>query len=270
MVTFTGIGVETPARQQPNNNNNNIDDNDPASFMNTRQSYPTTPLPIHRPAVIQDVNEDNDIMDEDDDEFMPPASNQLEDYQQNSSFLSPKNGRIVVNDDEDGDVSTSFVTCAPTHMQQDPYECWVVVYGFQQEDAQAVLYQFTSYGTIVRQTSGIRTGNFMCLKYITRMQAVKALCQSGTFLSGSRDLIGVRKVDARFASEIGLLINDDDSAGDALPPVGINGMKKTELKDESSIKSPATESGLTADDIMITRKIEPNLTYRVLAWLFNW
>ena len=214
----------------------------------------------------------NDSYEEDEDEFMPPAFSNLADS--NSARLTSNN---VVQDEEEEDVGTTTISIMTnqtmtTHMHQDPYECWVVVYGFQREDTQLVLYQFASYGSIVRQTSGIRTGNFMCLKYSTRMQAVKALCQNGTFVSGSQDLIGVRKVDSRFASEVGLNIHDDANSDLALPLIPFDATVKemNETKVKSPSKATTTDGDLTADDIMIERKIEPTFTYRVLAWLFNW
>ena len=162
---------------------------------------------------------------------------------------------------------------------QDPCAQWVIVYGFRPEEAQGLLYQFAGYGSILRQTGGVRSGNFICLKYNTRMQAEKALCQSGTFCPGSRDLIGVRRMDAQIASEIGLNLNDDqndDIAG--LKPIGA-GMYMGDPKDKKDVvenkpaHSPSREvvgDNITADDILLARKVEPSLTYNILAWIFSW
>lgn len=162
--------------------------------------------------------------------------------------------------------------------EADPMANWVIVYGFHQQDTKSILRKFSEYGTIVRQTAGRRAGNWMCLEYSTRMQAEKALCQSGTFHSAD-SLIGVRRADPKTVKEIGIDLHgprggvDDLMADGSVFGAGSNAFtsnKNDTPKTKDSRKTNSTSDKPDYDDILLRPKPRSNIIEKVLAWVFTW
>lgn len=67
---------------------------------------------------------------------------------------------------------------------------WVTVYGFPASSKAYILHQFQTVGEVVNFTAG--AGNWLHLRYYTRLQAEKALSYDGRTLAGQL-MIGVKK-----------------------------------------------------------------------------
>lgn len=67
---------------------------------------------------------------------------------------------------------------------------WVTVYGFPARSKSFILHQFQTLGEVINFTAG--AGNWLHIRYYTRLQAEKALSYDGKTLSGNV-MIGVKK-----------------------------------------------------------------------------
>lgn len=67
---------------------------------------------------------------------------------------------------------------------------WVTVYGFPASSKSYILHQFQVLGEVIDYISG--TGNWLHLRYHTRLQAEKALTYDGKTVAGSV-MIGVKR-----------------------------------------------------------------------------
>eukprot|EP01090_Pellita_catalonica_P006544 TRINITY_DN16801_c0_g1_i1.p1 TRINITY_DN16801_c0_g1~~TRINITY_DN16801_c0_g1_i1.p1 ORF type:complete len:279 (+),score=42.85 TRINITY_DN16801_c0_g1_i1:113-949(+) len=71
----------------------------------------------------------------------------------------------------------------------DEHECWVTVFGFDRSYSSYVLKEFQNYGEVLEHETDAG-GNWMHVKYKTRLQAQTALTKSGRKLGGSL-MVGV-------------------------------------------------------------------------------
>jgi len=301
MVSFGGI--ETPAQQKQRYPLTpmpfGVDTPDPTGATPYRERtaagietpQPPTPLNTELVPVVVD--------DDDDDDMLPPSKSLSstfhrvgkEEYESEASKKSSSNIKLLLRDNNGRDGTSKSSTMMrkvgfasdssmgshkgglslvslgkAEHRISDPFECWAIVFGFDPEMLEDVQYRFSSYGTIVRQTSGLRAGNYICLKYRTRMQAEKACCQNGTFHK-SGIIIGVRRMDAKIAGEIGLDINDD--ANDSLKFTGGKAFTVPKKMSPSSKDKHDTEQ-ITERDLIKSPKINPTPPEKFINWLFNW
>lgn len=67
---------------------------------------------------------------------------------------------------------------------------WITVYGFPASSKSYILHQFQTLGEVINFTVG--AGNWLHIRYYTRLQAEKALTYDGKTLSGNI-MIGVKK-----------------------------------------------------------------------------
>lgn len=67
---------------------------------------------------------------------------------------------------------------------------WVTVYGFPASSKSYILHQFQTLGEVINFTAG--AGNWLHVRYYTRLQAEKALNYDGKTLAGNV-MIGVKK-----------------------------------------------------------------------------
>jgi nuclear pore complex protein Nup53 len=67
---------------------------------------------------------------------------------------------------------------------------WVTVYGFPANSKSFILQHFQTLGDVISYTSG--AGNWLHMRYHTRLQAEKALSHDGTLLGGAI-MVGVKK-----------------------------------------------------------------------------
>ncbi|XP_074450010.1 nucleoporin NUP35-like isoform X2 [Larus michahellis] len=67
---------------------------------------------------------------------------------------------------------------------------WVTVFGFPQASASYILLQFAQYGNILKHVMS-NTGNWMHIRYQSKLQARKALSKDGR-ISGESIMIGVK------------------------------------------------------------------------------
>ncbi|CAM9465506.1 unnamed protein product, partial [Chrysoparadoxa australica] len=87
-----------------------------------------------------------------------------------------------------------------TMSNADPWENWVVVYGFPGDRMEAVFREFRQYGQVAAHKIG--QGNWMFIRYTTRLQAEKAFASGNGLVIGGGIMLGVRKMDSEVASQL--------------------------------------------------------------------
>ncbi|ETV99427.1 hypothetical protein H310_08120 [Aphanomyces invadans] len=85
---------------------------------------------------------------------------------------------------------------------------WVTVFGFPMQDMEVVLSYFQAIGNVAQYRHG--RGNWLYLRYQTRLQAEKALIESGSTLGG-RVMIGVKRCLAWEMDADAPMVNVTDS-----------------------------------------------------------
>jgi len=109
-------------------------------------------------------------------------------------------------------------------------ESWVTIFGFPAASAHYVLQQFSQYGNIIEHKIS-SAGNWMHVRYQSKLQAKKALSKNGKIFSGNI-MIGVK------------------------PCIEMNLMDSTKENSVLSVTSPLNASSLTNDPAEPTK---PNL-----------
>lgn len=133
-------------------------------------------------------------------------------YQESASILSPytpPNPPDLLETSQQQQSSTSPVD-----------DTWVTIFGHPPSATSYVLQEFANYGQIVRYTPPVQTeqGNWLHVKYQTRMQAQKALAKNGKVLGG-QFMVGVMPcVDRRVMTN------------------GVNNEENTEPKSNMSLR----------------------------------
>ncbi|TMW68883.1 hypothetical protein Poli38472_001039 [Pythium oligandrum] len=189
--------------------------------------------------------------DDHDDDAPPPPTSSLSDP---TGFLS---NQLPSNS------STAYTAAASTagsssssFFQGDEWgydkQYWVTVYGFPASSKAFVLQQFQGLGEVINYSSG--SGNWLHIRYHTRLQAEKALSYDGQTLAGSI-MIGVKKC----------------------LPSDIEGVQQEPTSklyfSSQSRKNPGSKSlevdPVTEEDIMLPPKRRQDICSRLLSFLFN-
>ncbi|CAI5710172.1 unnamed protein product [Hyaloperonospora brassicae] len=131
---------------------------------------------------------------------------------------------------------------------------WVTVFGFPPSARSFILHQFQSVGEVVNYSSSTG-GNWLHLRYYTRLQAEKALSYDGRTLASSI-MVGVKKC---YPSD------RDALALDEKPTSSYFGAQT-----RPSLGSRDLEVDPTDTDIMLPPPRRQDLCSRVLGYLFKW
>jgi nuclear pore complex protein Nup53 len=88
----------------------------------------------------------------------------------------------------------------------DHFETWVTVFGFPPSAISDVLRRFQGFGEVVDHRA---SGNWLHVRYATRLQAEKALCQNGALINNGMIMVGVRRCNAQTLSQLQSANNRD-------------------------------------------------------------
>lgn len=192
--------------------------------------------------------------DDDDDDVPPPPTSSLAD--RSGAFLSDHQpGRFT--DELPYRPSTATASSSSVsffHGDEWGYDkqYWVTVYGFPASSKSFVLQQFQTLGEVISYTSG--AGNWLHIRYHTRLQAEKALSHDGKTLGGSI-MIGVKRCSA----------SDLD---------GVKQEPTSSLYYSSARKNPGSKDlevdPIKEEDIMLPPKRRQDICSRLLGFLFSW
>ncbi|XP_055615375.1 nucleoporin Nup35 [Toxorhynchites rutilus septentrionalis] len=97
-----------------------------------------------------------------------------QDFTRNASFVSP--------------LSQSYVNLSQAHMCND---YWITVYGFPQTASSMVLSHFSQCGSIIDKSFATQNGNWVHLRFTSRLECDKALNYNGKII-GQNLMIGVQ------------------------------------------------------------------------------
>lgn len=131
---------------------------------------------------------------------------------------------------------------------------WITVFGFPSSARSFILHHFQSMGEVINysRSSG---GNWLHLRYHTRLQAEKALSYDGSTLANSM-MVGVKKCYP----------SDRDASDLSEAPVS-NYFGATA---HQSLGSRNIEVDPTDADIMLPPRRRQDLCSRLLSYVFNW
>uniref|UniRef100_A0A8C3EU13 Nucleoporin NUP35 n=1 Tax=Corvus moneduloides TaxID=1196302 RepID=A0A8C3EU13_CORMO len=150
-------------------------------------------------------------------------------------------------------------------------DTWVTVFGFPQASASYILLQFAQYGNILKHVMS-NTGNWMHIRYQSKLQARKALSKDGRIF-GESIMIGVKPcIDKYF----GLKICKQENPNPILPPAprktchSLSVMENFERSSTSSMSSiftpPTKPAGTPIQPANSTTRIS---TMRPLATAYK-
>ncbi|KAJ0394367.1 hypothetical protein P43SY_006608 [Pythium insidiosum] len=193
--------------------------------------------------------------DLDDDVPPPPTSTLLNPTGFLSDHLQPHGASDAGEVFRSTAASTSFST-AGSFVQGDAWgydkKYWVTVYGFSASAKAFVLQHFQTLGEVLNFSSG--SGNWMHVRYHTRLQAEKALSYDGQTIGGSI-MIGVKRC----------LSADVE---------GVRQEPTSSLYFSHARKNPGSKDievePITEDDIMLPPKRRQDVCSRLMRFLFNW
>ncbi|GLE01900.1 hypothetical protein PINS_up010738 [Pythium insidiosum] len=196
-----------------------------------------------------------DTDDVDDDVPPPPTSTLLNP----TGFLSDHLQSNGTSDSADvfrsTAASTSFAS-AGSFVQGDAWgydkKYWVTVYGFSASAKSFVLQHFQTLGEVLNYSSG--SGNWMHIRYHTRLQAEKALSYDGQTIGGSI-MIGVKRC---LSSEVEGVRQEPTSS-----------LYFSHSRKNAGSKDIEVEP-ITEDDIMLPPKRRQDVCSRIMRFLFNW
>ncbi|KAG3112297.1 hypothetical protein PI125_g8372 [Phytophthora idaei] len=131
---------------------------------------------------------------------------------------------------------------------------WITVFGFPSSARSFILHQFQSVGEVINYSSS-SGGNWLHLRYHTRLQAEKALSYDGRTLANNI-MVGVKKC---YPSD------RDANALDETPVPSYFGAHARQ-----SLGSRDLEVDPTDADIMLPPRRRQDICSRLLSYLFNW
>ncbi|CAI5727157.1 unnamed protein product [Peronospora farinosa] len=131
---------------------------------------------------------------------------------------------------------------------------WVTVFGFPSSAKSFILHQFQAVGEVVNYSSSTG-GNWLHLRYHTRLQAEKALGYDGRTLANNI-MVGVKKC---YSSD------RDANALNETPTSSYFGAQARQ-----SLGSRNVEVDPTDADIMLPPRRQQDMCSRLLNYLFNW
>ncbi|NXJ64205.1 NUP35 protein, partial [Rostratula benghalensis] len=154
---------------------------------------------------------------------------------------------------------------------------WVTVFGFPQASASYILLQFAQYGNIVKHVMSNR-GNWMHIRYQSKLQARKALSKDGRIF-GESIMIGVKPCidkgvmensERSFTSSMSLLFSPPTQSVTGTPGQPANNTTKI-----SAMRPLATAYRASASDYQVVsdrqtpRKVE-SIVSKAMEYVFGW
>ncbi|POM71181.1 Hypothetical protein PHPALM_12278 [Phytophthora palmivora] len=130
---------------------------------------------------------------------------------------------------------------------------WVTVFGFPSSSKSFILHHFQSVGEVVNYSSN-SGGNWLHIRYHTRLQAEKALSYDGRTLSNI--MIGVKKCYPSDRDAIAL---------DETPVSSYFGVQARQSMGSRDLEVDPTDA-----DIMLPPRRQQDICSRLLSYLFNW
>jgi len=189
-------------------------------------------------------------------------------------------------------------TGAVSNNQHGDWDTWVVLFGFgspsgssnnsNPEDSRrinTIVQTFESFGSVTRRiehsqssanTSSHNTSNWMCLRYATRLQAEKALCQNGSCFttSGSRILVGVVRLSPTLARKLNVDIGGTgQTTAAARQTASTSESSSTPLK---RMRDDGDKLLLNEEDVVLMpspfkkSRGRYGLVTTILSWVFDW
>ncbi|CAH0477528.1 unnamed protein product [Peronospora belbahrii] len=229
-----------------------VPENSPFSFGGNYQDN----LGVRRRknALSQSLDNDNDTGDK---EMLPPPTMSLLDpvgFTAGSQCL----------DDGEADMATAArrsVAARPSYypiVHNDEWgqdkQYWVTVFGFPSTAKSFILHQFQAVGEVVNYCSSTG-GNWLHLRYYTRLQAEKALGYDGRTLANNI-MVGVKKC------------YPSDRESNALDETPVSSYFGTHAR--QSLGSRNLEVDPNDVDIMLPPRRRQDICSRLLGFLFNW
>jgi nuclear pore complex protein Nup53 len=121
----------------------------------------------------------------------PPTVNLMSTvHTPNSAVNSPFRPETSHLDNSHLALSAARMREVTAHDEVDPMSVWVTVFGFPQAAASFIVSQLAACGTVLSQSIPTN-GNWMHLRFQTKLQAKKALSKNGTVVGGTI-MIGIR------------------------------------------------------------------------------
>lgn len=144
---------------------------------------------------------------------------------------------------------------------------WIVVYGLDAEacrDPVPVLVKYRAFGDIREHEVG--RGNWLFVRYASRLQAEKALAQPAMLLDGGATLVAALRPTPDVAFKFGLHLNPDGSSLAASrsqlpPPQHFNVLRPPPQYDHDDLRD---------DPYNYIRRRKRGLCARLMAYLFSW
>ncbi|CAI5725742.1 unnamed protein product [Peronospora destructor] len=196
--------------------------------------------------------------DTQDDDVLPPPT---------MSLLDPVGfaaGSHSMDDDEAAAVAaaaqcsatarTSYYPIVHTDEWGQDKQYWVTVFGFPSSAKSFILHQFQALGEVVNYSSSTG-GNWLHVRYHTRLQAEKALGYDGQTLANNI-MVGVKKCYS------------SDRDANALNETPVSSYFGAQAR--QSLGSRNVEVDPTDADIMLPPRRQQDMCSRLLNYLFNW
>mmetsp|Transcript_33503 Transcript_33503/g.105851 ORF Transcript_33503/g.105851 Transcript_33503/m.105851 type:complete len:306 (-) Transcript_33503:261-1178(-) len=226
-------------------------------------------------------------------EDAPPSASLLSLNDMTSPFLRPKS-KATPNPNPTPTATGNGILALPSSAPgiDMRWATWVIVFGFQPGQAPAVLRYFQRFGDVVEHHRG--GGNWLFLRYRTKLQAQKAVAQNGTTL-GPNLMVAVAPLTPERARELGFDLDENGMAyadGGVVPgmmppttPSGgsvmfspQHGSMRAKLRAaqewgalDSSRKRYDALGANGDEDIMMAPAVKKrNICQRIMALLFNY
>ncbi|KAI1898172.1 hypothetical protein AGOR_G00069610 [Albula goreensis] len=150
-------------------------------------------------------------------------------------------------------------------------DTWVTVFGFPPASASYILLQFAQYGNILKHVMS-NTGNWMHIRYQSKLQARKALSKDGKIF-GEAIMIGVKPCIDKNVMESSMV---PASSSMAFTPVKVNGTPSQPLSTPRSTMRPlsaayraSSSDYQVVSDRQTPRKDDSFIT-KALEYMFGW
>lgn len=120
----------------------------------------------------------------------PPTINLMSTVNTPNSTVNSPFSRLETSHLDSSAMTASRMREVNAQDEMDPLSVWVTVFGFPQAAASFIVSQLAACGTVLSQSLPTN-GNWMHLRFQTKLQAKKALSKNGTIVGGTI-MIGIR------------------------------------------------------------------------------
>ncbi|XP_060636175.2 nucleoporin NUP35 isoform X2 [Anolis sagrei] len=154
-------------------------------------------------------------------------------------------------------------------------DTWVTVFGFPQASASYILLQFAQYGNILKHVMS-NTGNWMHIRYQSKLQARKALSKDGRIF-GESIMIGVKPCIDKSVMEIMDRSSTSSPSSVFTPPVKAPGtpVQPSSTQRISTMRPLATAYKASSSDYQVvsdrqTPRKDESIVSKALEYMFGW